>query len=234
MDINILLAGIVGSTAYGMAGPDSDVDKLGIFAHPTERLFDFTKPRGSLTQTQPDVTYHEADKACQLLLGCNPTIMEVLWLDSYTHQTPLGRELVALRAGFLSARRVKDAYLGYATGQFRKFTAGGGRRFAPDIPARRTAKHARHLMRLVDQGYTLLTTGQLQIRLENPQTYLDFGEQIAVHPELAAPFMAASEARFATARAVLPDEPDAQAAQDWVYRVRREFYPEARPALVSS
>lgn len=31
----MLLAGIVGSTAYGLAGPDSDVDRLGVFAVPT-------------------------------------------------------------------------------------------------------------------------------------------------------------------------------------------------------
>ena len=33
--MTILLQGIVGSTAYGLAGPDSDVDRLGVYAAPT-------------------------------------------------------------------------------------------------------------------------------------------------------------------------------------------------------
>jgi hypothetical protein len=32
----VLLSGIVGSQAYGLATPDSDVDRLGMFAFPTE------------------------------------------------------------------------------------------------------------------------------------------------------------------------------------------------------
>ncbi|MFD7300744.1 DNA polymerase beta superfamily protein, partial [Streptomyces pharetrae] len=35
---NILLSGVVGSTAYGLAHEDSDVDRLGVFAAPTESL----------------------------------------------------------------------------------------------------------------------------------------------------------------------------------------------------
>ena len=31
----VLLSGIVGSTAYGLAGPDSDVDRLGMYAAPS-------------------------------------------------------------------------------------------------------------------------------------------------------------------------------------------------------
>ena len=35
---NVLLSGIVGSTAYGLDTKDSDVDRLGVFAAPTEKL----------------------------------------------------------------------------------------------------------------------------------------------------------------------------------------------------
>ncbi len=40
----VLLAGIVGSTAYGLAGPDSDVDRLGVFAAPTLSLLGLDAP----------------------------------------------------------------------------------------------------------------------------------------------------------------------------------------------
>ena len=38
--MHILLQGVVGSTAYGLSGPDSDVDRAGVFAHPTALLFE--------------------------------------------------------------------------------------------------------------------------------------------------------------------------------------------------
>ncbi len=41
----VLLSGIVGSTAYGLAGPGSDVDRLGMFAAPTLDLLRLDPPR---------------------------------------------------------------------------------------------------------------------------------------------------------------------------------------------
>lgn len=222
-DMRILLAGVVGSTAYGLNGPDSDVDRLGIFTWPTARFMGLSAPNDSIVTTKPDVTYHEAAKACRLMLSCNPTVTELLWLDSYevkAHQ--LGDELIALRSAFLSAKRVRDAYLGYATQQFRKLLSHG--RFGSDIPDRRTAKHARHLKRLVDQGFELYTTGRLTIRLLNPQSYFDFGEQVAADPQAAVPFMAAAEEAFNRARTALPDNPQSGAVEAWVRSVRRAHY----------
>lgn len=222
-DMRILLAGVVGSTAYGLAGPDSDVDRLGIFTWHTARFMGLSAPNDSIVTTKPDVTYHEAAKACRLMLSCNPTVTELLWLEDYeikAHQ--LGDELIALRSAFLSAKRVRDAYLGYATQQFRKLLSHG--RFGSDIPDRRTSKHARHLKRLVDQGFELYTTGRLTIRLENPQAYFDFGEQVAADPQSAVPFMATAEDRFNTARTVLPDNPQSGAVEAWVRSVRRAHY----------
>jgi len=79
-------------------------------------------------------------------------------------------------------------------------------------------------MRLVDQGHELYTTGTVTIRLPDPERYLAFGEQVAADPEAARPFMAAAEERFATARSVLPQEPDSAAAEDWLLRVRKAFW----------
>lgn len=221
--MHILLQGVVGSTAYGLAGPSSDVDRLGVFAWDTYRLFSLTPPRESMVTTCPDSTLHEAAKAVKLILGGNPTAAEVLWLDEYEIKKPLGDELVALRECFLCAKRTRDAYLGYATQQFRKLLSRGDGTFSADT-RKRTAKHARHLMRLVDQGYELYTTGRLRIRVEDPQRYLDFGERVAADPALATPFMAAAEQKFDHASTVLPDEPRTGPIQGWLNRVRAEYY----------
>jgi len=215
---HVLLAGIVGSTAYGLAGPDSDIDRLGMFAAPTVAFHGLHQPRESIVSTHPDVTFHEARKYAGLALGGNPTASELMWLpeDLYETTTPLGRELIAIRGAFLSAKRTRDAYLGYAQQQFRKIESRG--------PDGRTAKHARHLRRLCAQGYELYTTGHLRIRLENPQEFLDFGERVAGGDTGAARAMIAwYEDAFDTATTALPTEPDTGPVEDWLLRVRRTF-----------
>lgn len=224
--MNILLQGIVGSTAYGLAGPDSDVDRLGMFAVPTIELCGLRQPDESHVTTGdgPDITLHEAGKYARLALGANPTVMELLWLDSYEVRSDLGDELIAIRSAFLCDKKVRDAYLGYATQQFRKLETRGDGSFSADT-RKRTAKHARHLMRLCHQGFTLYDTGRIEIRLENPQAFLDFGERVAGGDiDAARQLMARYEAKFDECFTPLPAAPDAAAVESWLLAVRRAYW----------
>lgn len=224
--MHVLLSGIVGSTAHGLAGPDSDVDRLGVFTYNTEDFFRLSDPAESHVSTKPDVTLHEARKAVLLMLRCNPSVSEVLWLPDglYETRTPLGDELIGLRASFLSAGRVRAAYLGYAEQQFTKLKNRGDGSFSADT-RRRTAKHARNLARLCDQGYQLYATGKLRVRLDNPWFYQQFGEQVASGDlDTAEALLAAAEANFDETRPALPEKPDERAVEDWLLRVRREYY----------
>lgn len=224
MTMNILLSGMVGSTAYGLAGPDSDIDRLGVFAAPTTDLHGLSWPAESVVSSKPDATYHEARKFAVLALGGNPTVSELMWLDSHDVKTTLGEELIGLRTAFLSAKRTRDAYLGYASRQFGKLEARGDGSFSADT-RKRTAKHARHLMRLCHQGYQLYATGRVEIRLAEPQDFLDFGEDVAGgNIELAREMIAHYEHLFDTTPTVLPDEPDKPAVEDWLLRVRAAYY----------
>jgi predicted nucleotidyltransferase len=219
--MNELLRGIVGSTAYGLAGPHSDVDRLGVFAAPTTAFHGLHPPKESIVSHDPeDVTMHEAGKFCRLALSCNPTAMELLWLpdDLYEVRTPLGDELIAIRSAFLSAPRARDAFLGYAEQQFARLSNKGA--------DKRTAKHARHLLRLIDQGLSLYETGVLTIRLADPQRYLDFGEQVAADPDAARPVLDRARERFASATTVLPERPDEEPAERWLLRVRAFYFRE--------
>jgi predicted nucleotidyltransferase len=223
-ELNILLSGVVGSTAYGLAGPDSDVDRLGVFAAPTTQLHGLHPPVGkaaSVVRHEPDVTYHEAGKLAALCLGGNPTVTELLWLESYETHTPLGAELVAIRSAFTSARRCRDAYLGYAAAQFHRLLNTG--QFQSKM-RKRVEKHARHLLRLLDQGYELYSTGFLTIRLAERQRYIEFGQRVAADPDAARPALAAAEVQFDTTRSVLPDAPDERTVEDWLLRVRQAYY----------
>jgi hypothetical protein len=222
-----LLMGVVGSHAYGMATESSDVDVLGTYAAPTQDLVGLHPPpvrKATTHRAGPtvDVTWHEAGKLASLALGGNPSAMELLWLESYQLTTPLGWELVSLRRRMLSRKRVKDAYLGFATQQFARLSKDG--RF-PDVPTSRIAKHARHLLRLVEQGTHLWVTGHLVLRMPDPKRVLDFGDRVA-DGDVAAASSVLFRARhtFENVNTVLPDVPDEAAVEAWLQKVRYEHY----------
>lgn len=225
---NILLSGIVGSTAYGLAREGSDTDRLGIYAEDTQDFHGLYRVKESYVQTKPDVTLHEAGKWCRLALGGNPTVMELVWLpdDLYEVRTPLGEGLIDIRQAFLSAPRVRDAYLGYATQQFRKLESRADNTFGPDL-AHRTTKHARHMYRLLVQGLELYQTGNLAIRLsENDvKVAMSFGAAVGLgNVGWAHTVLADYEDAFDRSPTVLPDRPDEKTVEEWLRRVRRDFY----------
>ncbi|MFB7614254.1 DNA polymerase beta superfamily protein [Kitasatospora sp. NPDC056181] len=218
----VLLSGVVGSTAYGFAHAGSDIDRLGLFAAPTEEFHGLHRPAESHVSTDPDVTLHEAAKWCWLALGCNPTASELAWLpdDLYETRSPLGEELIAIRTSFLSAKAVRNSYLGYADQQFRKLLT---RDTTDPAARRRAAKHARHLVRLVEQGVRLHETGENVVRIPDPERVRRLGERIADRPATAEPLLAEAVERFSRP-GVLPAAPDPRPAEAWLRRVRAAHY----------
>src|ERR1044072_1151086 len=127
-ELMILLRGIVGSTAYGLAREGSDVDRLGVFVAPTVEVagLDWHGDRESKVTTKPDVTLHEVAKFAKLALKCNPSITEILWLpgEHLEIAEPIfGLRLIGLRDAFLSTNAVRSAYGGYARQQAAKLSA---------------------------------------------------------------------------------------------------------------
>lgn len=226
----VLLSGTVGSHAYGLATPTSDVDTLSVGLASTESFLGFNPPQGksaSSVRTDPDITVHEVGKFLSLCLKANPTVSELLWLENYGYQHPVfGVELVRLRRTLLGARAVRSAYLGYATSQFHKMEHRGDGTFSSDT-GNRTAKHARHLMRLLNQGVQLYTTGEMTVRVENPEDYHAFGQLVAKDHErgltLAKRRLAEAEEIFDVQRSPLPAEPDPSVAEGWLIGTRRQF-----------
>lgn len=232
----VLLSGVVGSTAYGLDTADSDIDRLGMFAAPTERWHGLTPPTiNDLTwssETKPDVVMHEALKVVTLCLVCNPTVTELLWLPGalYETRTPLGDELIGLRHSFISAGKVRDSYLRYAQRQFARLESRGDGSFSSDT-RKRTAKHARHLWRLVQQGTDLNACGKLTVRLDPCQAALcrEFGERVASGDlGVARDYLASAERHFNEYVSALPGEPDPAAAEAWLLRVRAAMWDAAR------
>ncbi|WP_080738353.1 nucleotidyltransferase domain-containing protein [Rhodococcoides fascians] len=222
---HILLEGIVGSVAYGLNTPDSDIDYTGIYAEPTSAFLGLHPPareRATWKRDDPDTTFHEVGKAMGLMLSCNPTASEILWLDHHQRKNAFGEELIGLRTAFLCRKRVRDAYFGFATSQFKRLLSRG--RFAGSLETRRE-KHARHTMRLLWQGYELYTTGHLPIRVPDPQPFFDFGASIKADPEAKAAnsLIVEYSQKFDAAVSPLPEHPDEAPIEDFMQRVRRHY-----------
>lgn len=226
MFYNHLLTGIVGSQAYGLATPDSDIDRFGIYAVSTQYLFKVEEVRQNFfgkNSKGDDEKFHEIGKYAKLALSVNPTFTELMWLDEYEYKHDLGQELIDIRSAFLSRKRARDAYFGYATSQFKRLQERGDGSFSSDT-RKRTAKHARHLARLLHQGYNLYITGELSVKLTDPDFFHNFGNIVADGDlSFATAYIGQYEEAFNNAKSPLPAEPNTEVVNEWLCRVRMNF-----------
>jgi len=209
-----ILEGIVGSTAHGLATPDSDKDVAGVFGYATEVFWELKEPKMSIVKTNPDSTHHEILKFIKLASSANPNILELLWLPTYTYQNLDGYNLVKIRQAFLS-QRVQVAYIGYAESQFRKLMQRGDS-FSSGTK-NRTNKHARHLFRLMEQGQHLYTTGELNVRVNNPEDYLRYNTMTT--DQIQEEFVKKYDL-FLDTKTALPKEPDWETLEEYLYDYR--------------
>ena len=232
MDGTLILEGIVGSTAYGLTRPGSDVDRLGVFVAPLDAVLGLDGPaviagkKASVVTHAPDRTVHELSKFLNLAVACNPTIMELLWLDRWSTQTYEGELLVGLRRDVLSAARVRDAFGGYAVGQARRLVrrnSEGKAGFAADLGPR-TAKHGRHCARLLLTGRALLATGELVVDVSAHRDYLfSMGELAETDADafLQKFEVALADLDEAAGQSVLPERPDRDRVSRVLLEIRR-------------
>jgi predicted nucleotidyltransferase len=210
----IILSGVVGSTAFGLARAGSDIDRLGIFVRPTQDFFQIGgHGKDTLVTTAPDSALHEVGKYVSLALKCNPTIMDLMYLPEYEVCTTMGEWLVNIREDFLSEKYVRSAYGGYAIGQIKRIK----QEMANDQRHARIAKHARHCYRLLEQGRELLETGSLTVRVSDPDAYWSF--DVMETWVIDRMFVKAFE-RFEAAKSVLPQAPRTERLQVFINAIR--------------
>lgn len=220
---NIILEGITGSTAYGLATENSDVDIKGVYLLPTREVLKmgFDPQHTTRDHTDPDWVYHEVGKFMKLVVSGNPTVTELLYLNEYTYLTPVGRKLIDNRDAFLSTKAVMNAYRGYAFAQAKKLNnrTEQGMDGYDSALKNRFAKHTRHCLRLLMQARQLLETGTLDVRVtpEQREYLFAMGEKTA--SEVVDEFMR-QDAEFENIKSVLPDEPDRDRLNELLYDIR--------------
>lgn len=162
---HVALVARVGSHAHGTARPDSDDDYRGVYLTPTVDLFRLWHPAETFDRQDPDITLYELRKFAALAAAANPSILEVLWAEPL-HLTAAGETLRCHRYAFLS-RRAAKTYGGYAQQQLGRALKGtGGSRGSAHL---RREKFLLHTLRLADAGLHLLTTGEVQVRVPDPE-----------------------------------------------------------------
>ncbi|QFG12286.1 Nucleotidyl transferase [Arthrobacter phage Racecar] len=169
MKRTIVLQAVTGSKAYGLDHEKSDTDRMGIFVADTIDVagLNWTQADESWSDAGPtgdDTTLHEIGKFLKLALKCNPTLIELMWMNHYEILTPLGRGIIDIRDAILYSKGIRDHYHGYAYSQLARVRA--------DYPNHKP-KMARHTLRIARQGSTLLKTGTFNVKVDDPQEYFD-------------------------------------------------------------
>lgn len=220
---NIVLEGVTGSTAYGLATENSDIDIKGVYLLPTKTVLGikFDPQHTTKDHVDPDWVYHEVGKFMKLVASGNPTLTEMLYLTEYTKLTAVGQLLIDHRDIFVSTQGVQHAYRGYAFSQAKALS----RRQEEGLDGydsalkNRFAKHTRHCFRLLLQGRQLLETGKLTVKVtpEEREWLFKMGEQT---PETIVDAFIAEDKKFETMKSVLPDEPNWEKIDELLFTIR--------------
>lgn len=220
---NIVLEGVTGSVAYGLATDKSDVDIKGVYLLPIKKVLSigFDLQHTTIDNNDPDWVYHEVGKFMKLVISGNPTVTELLYLDEYTQLSSIGQMLIDNRDAFLSTSAVMNAYRGYAFSQAKRLnnrTEQGLDGYDSSLK-NRFAKHTRHCFRLLMQARQLLETGTLDVKVTPEQRAYLFAMGEKTASEVVDEFMR-QDAEFENIVSVLPDQPDYERLNNLLYDIR--------------
>lgn len=116
----IIFEGIVGSQSYGIATPESDVDKKGVFIQDLDSILGFGYVE-QVNDDNNDQTFYEVRRFLQLIGQNNPNILELLNLpdDCIIHKDPVFDLVLENKEKFIT-KICRSSFGGYAIDQIRK------------------------------------------------------------------------------------------------------------------
>ena len=207
---------VIGSQAYGLAGAESDIDRRGIYLPTAEMHWSLYGVPDQLENHDTQEAYWELQKFLILALKANPNVLECLYTPLIETATPLARELLDMKAIFLS-KLVYQTYNGYVMSQFKKMQS--------DIRNHGQVKwkHVMHLIRLLISGISALRDGVVPVTVDAHRDQLlairtgqipwDAVEawRLRLHKEFNAAFE----------NSTLPERPDYERADGFLKSARR-------------
>lgn len=117
-----------GSQAYGLATPTSDEDFKGVLVPPPSIALGYRSQFEQFETHEPDdLVIYGLPKFFKLAAACNPSIIEVLFVDQedIVTITPEGRALRDVRERFLS-QKAAQTFTGYAMSQLNRIKTHRG------------------------------------------------------------------------------------------------------------
>lgn len=132
---HLIFETVHGSTAYGLARQDSDVDLKGVAIGPREWYFGI-EPAPEQVDPSRDHVRYEIRKFFRLAADANPTVLELLFTRPEHHRTvsESGQTLLDHRDAFLS-KRIADRFGGYALSQLKRIRTHRSHLLAPPTHA---------------------------------------------------------------------------------------------------
>lgn len=178
---NIIYKCYAGSLIYGTNHSDSDVDTRGICIMPKNfyyglKRFEHYEQKGNKEKNIDDMTIYDIRKFFQLAMGCNPNIIELLFVapQHIITNSNIGKKIIANRDLFLS-QKLYHTFKGYAWAQKQKILEKnpvGARKEIVDKYGY-DVKFSLHLLRLMHEAVELLKSGSLTLPLYCNKELLD-------------------------------------------------------------
>ncbi|MBM7572318.1 DNA polymerase beta superfamily protein [Aquibacillus albus] len=153
-----------GSTAYGLANKESDIDQKAFVILPANYLLTRNKEWETQTFHDPDIEFHSLKKAINLLNGQNPTVLETLFVPDrfIIKQSSEGKKLREHRHLFLS-QNCFYSFGGYAKDQLMRIKNGIDKAEKKDKDI-----HLKHVLEQMlfqmKQKYPSLKSGIFQVK----------------------------------------------------------------------
>lgn len=237
----LVVMGLIGSISHNTHvpkdDPDSidDVDTLSLVLPPRDYFFglkSWPKETTVVKHEELDAVFYSYHKGVRLLLGANPNVLGLLWLqpEHYVYRTPWFDRFIENRDAF-SSRLAITTHLGYAKSQFQKMTAGAFQgymgekrrglveRFGYDT------KNAAHLIRLLHMGIEFAESGVLRVyRTSDADLIRDIKRgkwSLAQVQQLAADLT--QHLKDIEERSVLPPQPDLELVNRIVVETVQEY-----------
>lgn len=181
-DARPLLAGMTGSLAYGTHNPDSDTDLTTVTtwsARDLSGLATVTHDTVSRTNGSVDQTWVDVARFLRLVLVGKPAYVEVLFAaHAGEGAEPPGLAILDCRDMLVTAPGVENGYTRQIDGLLHRLTAGSGRD-SVSSGGHQAAKCARTVHRLGQHLEQLWLTGELSLRLDDPDANVAFGRRVA-------------------------------------------------------
>ena len=169
---NVILIGYGGSHAHGTTVETSDIDLTGIALNPKSELLGVYEDFGKYMDSEYDSIVYSLKRAVQLLLNCNPSILELLGLRECDYQllTEKGKLLVDNRKLFIS-NRVGLTYKKMCKSQSNLILNGTRKGKVEILKAQNES--LRKAIKTIKVNYPEIEKGSFVIREEKGNLYFD-------------------------------------------------------------